>query len=225
MKEELNRWLPPEPHRSAVLREIARGQAHIVERGHNEPPLLIWEDGGEMVLPTVRHVDGSYVSDSSASADRQTVFHDICSNVNRLNELFERGEPLSDEEIAHCMQMLDDMEYMFDRMKRRRARYSEFARKVMKIAKSLEAREKSDYAGAKRNLQRLRKEISGKPGEIPKTGRRLHEIAEKSRDVANHSEDMLRFYRDDAIRLKWLFDDVRGARNWDNPRKPPQKDS
>ncbi len=48
-------WLPPEPHRTAVVEFVARGRASIVQPDPNQPPLLLYEDGGSMVLPLVRH--------------------------------------------------------------------------------------------------------------------------------------------------------------------------
>ena len=50
-----NRWLPSPPHREEILKVIEAGRAHIEERGHNVPPLLIFEDGGAIELPRVRH--------------------------------------------------------------------------------------------------------------------------------------------------------------------------
>ncbi len=59
MNQEIvdNRWLPPSPHREEVLRVIRIGRAHVEERGHNVPPLLIYEDGGTMELPRVRFAE------------------------------------------------------------------------------------------------------------------------------------------------------------------------
>ena len=48
------RWLPPSPHREKLLEKIALGRAHIEETGHNQPPLVYFEDGGMMELPRVR---------------------------------------------------------------------------------------------------------------------------------------------------------------------------
>ena len=47
-------WLPPSPHREAVLDVLSDGRAHLVERGHRVPPLLVFEDGGAMELPSAR---------------------------------------------------------------------------------------------------------------------------------------------------------------------------
>ncbi len=34
-------WLPPEPHRTAVVEFVARGRASIVQPDPDQPPLLL----------------------------------------------------------------------------------------------------------------------------------------------------------------------------------------
>jgi len=221
MDKTINRWLPPEPHASAVLEQIRNGQAHILERGHKEPPMLVWEDGGEMVLPTVRHIDGRFVSDPSSSATRQTHFHDVCSHVNELNALFERAEPLTTEERVLCVQYLEDMSYMLQRMKRRRQQYLEFADQVKALAEGMDQISKPDLPGALSHLDALREKLSDPSVSVQDHAQVLHAWAEAVRAVANDSEDTLREYRDGAIRLSRTVDQVRGGRDWRNPRRPP----
>jgi hypothetical protein len=48
------RWLPPSPHRERVLRFLRSGRANLVPGESDAPPLIAFEDGGLMALPTVR---------------------------------------------------------------------------------------------------------------------------------------------------------------------------
>jgi len=204
-----------------VLEQIGNGQAHLVERGHNEPPMLVWEDGGEMILPTVRHVEGRFVSDPSSSTARQTHFHDVCSHVNELNVLFERGEALTNEERSLCLQYLEDMAYMLRRMDRRRKQYLEFADLVKKSADDMAQIAEPDLQEALRHLDALRERLSDPSLPVRDQHQTLHQWAEAVRAVANASEDALREYRDGAIRLSRAIDHVRGGRDWRAPRRPP----
>jgi hypothetical protein len=49
-------WLPPSPHRERILRYLRAGRAHLVEQseGADSPPVVQFEDGGLMPLPSVR---------------------------------------------------------------------------------------------------------------------------------------------------------------------------
>ena len=40
-----SRWMPPSPHREAIIWTLHQGRAHIEERGHDLPPLFVYEDG------------------------------------------------------------------------------------------------------------------------------------------------------------------------------------
>ena len=58
---DVNRkWLPPSPHREEILKAVESGAAYIKERGHNIPPLLVFEDGGVIELPKVRYEKTTY---------------------------------------------------------------------------------------------------------------------------------------------------------------------
>ncbi len=47
-------WLPPSPHREIVLDWLSRGRVHVVESDPGQPPVAVFEDGGEMPLHTAR---------------------------------------------------------------------------------------------------------------------------------------------------------------------------
>jgi hypothetical protein len=52
---EWSRWLPPSPSRERIVRYLQVGRAHLVPAAReDEPPLVQFEDGGLMPLPSVR---------------------------------------------------------------------------------------------------------------------------------------------------------------------------
>lgn len=51
---EWEKWLPPPPHRGAIVDFIGQGRASIAPRGEGEAPLVEFEDGGVMELDRVR---------------------------------------------------------------------------------------------------------------------------------------------------------------------------
>lgn len=48
------KWLPPSPHREAVIDFLKHGRASLIPRDENEAPLMAFEDGGMMELDKVR---------------------------------------------------------------------------------------------------------------------------------------------------------------------------
>ena len=88
------RWLPPSPHREKILEKLAEGRAHIEEAGHNQPPLVYFEDGGMMELPRVRWTGANqFVPDmSEGGAARQTHYTDVCGSIDELKRI-EEEEP------------------------------------------------------------------------------------------------------------------------------------
>lgn len=52
---ECERWLPPPPHREAILDFLKQGRASLLPRGEGEAPLVEFEDGGVMELDKVRY--------------------------------------------------------------------------------------------------------------------------------------------------------------------------
>jgi hypothetical protein len=51
---DLEKWLPPPPHRETILEFLRKGRASILPRGKDEAPLVEFEDGGVMELDRVR---------------------------------------------------------------------------------------------------------------------------------------------------------------------------
>ena len=51
---EWEKWMPPSPHREAIIDFLKRGRASLIPRGENEAPLMAFEDGGMMELDKVR---------------------------------------------------------------------------------------------------------------------------------------------------------------------------
>ena len=142
MNQEIvdQRWLPPSPHREEVLRVIRIGRAHVEERGHNVPPLLVYEDGGTMELPRVRFAEGKFVaSEGSEPARATTRYLDVCGTVAELKRLVEE-EP--EAVLAHpdrLMQLTEDAHYMISRMERRLQTYRAFSERVEELCEGLGA--------------------------------------------------------------------------------------
>lgn len=49
-----SRWLPHSPHRERILRFLRSGRAALLLAATDEAPMIQFEDGGVMLLPTVR---------------------------------------------------------------------------------------------------------------------------------------------------------------------------
>ena len=78
-----SRWMPPSPHREAILHALAQGRAHIEERGHHLSPLFVYEDGGAMELALMRVVDGRLIAVTDAQLPETMA--SIC--ISRLSKL------------------------------------------------------------------------------------------------------------------------------------------
>jgi hypothetical protein len=69
---EWARWLPASPSRERILRYLRVGRAHLLPSEHpDQPPLVQFEDGGVMPLPSVRwseELRNFYPADAPAHA-------------------------------------------------------------------------------------------------------------------------------------------------------------
>jgi len=81
-------WLPPSPHREAILAFLADGRAHVAEQGHGRPPLLVFEDGGAIELPRVRYAPTErgmeLIAAETPEAPDQTKHRDVCGALDEL---------------------------------------------------------------------------------------------------------------------------------------------
>lgn len=205
------RWLPPQDHAEKILQWVQEGRCHIQHQGHRKAPVLVFNDGGSMELPTVRWKDTPrgwrLVSVGSDHSDRQTTHYDVCGTVDHIEEAIE-GEP----ELEGLQDLLDDIEHMLGRMKSRRDEYEDF---VAKVREALEKDvRKKPVAPACDRLDELRQALAAGPDEVKKNREDITETAEAVRDVAQFLEYALRDYRDIALAIHRLYEEVRGGRNW-----------
>ena len=210
-----NRWLPPSPHKEEVLKFVRRGRAHIEERGHNIPPLLVFEDGGVMELPLARFKDGNF-SPAEGTATRQTTYYDVCGTIDELERLLKEDPEIAQTNHEHLLKLIDDACYMLSRMERRRGNYKDFAEAVKSLSKRLSQVTGPDTADAFEKADRLKEIIRNDPESISRELQSIFEMAEGIRAVANRMEkEVLYAYRDLAIELGKLYAEIKGSRKWD----------
>ncbi len=215
MIEIENRWLPPSPHREEVLKFLERGRAHIEERGHNVPPLLVFEDGGVMELPLARYKDGNFSPAEGDAATRQTNYYDVCGTVDELEKLLKEKPELAQADPARLFELIDDACYMLSRMQRRREKYKEFAEAVKSVSKRLSQITGPRTEDAYEKADELRDFLKNSPEKVSGKLRELHSMAEGIRDVANRMEkEVLYAYRDLAIELGEIYARIKGSRKW-----------
>jgi hypothetical protein len=215
MIEIENRWLPPSPHREEVLKFLERGRAHIEERGHNVPPLLVFEDGGVMELPLARYKDGNFSPAEGEGATRQTSYYDVCGTVDELEKLLKEKPELAQADPARLFELIDDACYMLSRMQRRREKYNDFAEAVKSVSERLNQITGPRTEDAYEKADELRDFLKKSPGEVSDKLEELYGMAEGIRDVANRMEkEILYTYRDLAIELGEIYARIKGSRKW-----------
>lgn len=234
MPDQANsRWMPTSPHREAILEALRRGRAHLEERGHNRSPLLVFEDGGAMELALARLVDGKLVAVADAALPEANTRHvDVCGTIDELKRLLEGptaegpngvsspqasrapSGPASGMEVA----LLDHALSMLERMHERLGAYRGFQERLAALAAEMAALQPPDHAPAPALAEELRRHMAA---EEPPAGERLQEmfaLAEAIREIAGNTEQVLYRYRDLAIEVGRLYDEIRGAREWEKPR-------
>jgi gas vesicle protein len=210
-----NRWMPPSPHKEEVLKFLERGRAHIEERGHNIPPLLVFEDGGVMELPLARYKDGNFSPAQGETASRQTSYYDVCGTIEELKKLLKERPELVESEPDRFFELIEDMRYMLSRMQRRREKYREFAEAVASVSERLNQIAGPDVEDAYQRADKLRDFLKDNPEKVTEGLQCLNEMAEGIRKVANAMESQVLYvYRDLAIELAELYAQIKGSRKW-----------
>ena len=218
-----NRWLPPSPHREAVLNMIEDRRAYIQERGHNTAPLLVFEgEGGVIELPRVRYTmthRGMEIvaADDSSSEGKTTRHRDVCGSLDEFKGLLEDDPTTAEAKPEFLNRLLDDACYMVKRMERRAASYQQFARDVAALCERMAAIETPEAESAHRSAQELRALLSDAPQKAATEPGEFNDRAEAVRDVANNLEACLRAHRDAAVEIGALHARLKGGRRWEAP--------
>ena len=210
---EHRRWLPPSPHREKIAETVMDGTAYILARGHNQAPLLVFQDGGSMELPTVRWAEtergSQLVSVAEESSPDQTRHRDVCGSVDEFKRLIKR-----DPQNQALHRLLDDIGYMIRRMQKRRHEGRQFAADILEAAQ-VPVRGPERVELADELLPRLRAYLEQDTDSIEDELDQIYEWAETVRDVAQCLEHALTDYKIMAIGINELFEQFRGGRNWD----------
>jgi len=234
-----NRWLPPSPHREEILKKVEAGRAHIMERGHNIPPLLVFEDGGVIELPRVRYMmtrrgielvaaddystkgvvheaEGCEQSEAiSTEGIEQTKHNDVCGTIDELKGLLKENPELPKSDPEHLNKLLDDVYYMTNRMQRRRENYEKFAAELASLCERMTTIESPETEQSYRKADEIRAILRDSPETITSRLEAIYELAEGIRDVANKMEACLSAYKKAAIEVGELYEKTKGGRNWE----------
>ena len=211
------RWLPPSPHVEKVIEAVQRGDAYIQKRGHNEPPLIMFEDGGVIELPKARY-DPTYRGTQLISADEPaetglTKFRDVCGCVDQIKGVL-HDDTQSVQADPHIFdQLLDHALYMVSRMYKREEEYRKFAADV--IVTCTQIPRGPDPAMASNAAEEIKAILHEHPEDITKYADLLSRLAEDVRHVASNQEKCLAEWKALAMKVDKLFGDVKGARKWE----------
>ena len=213
-----NRWLPPSPHREEILKRVEAGRAHIRERGHNIPPLLVFEDGGVIELPRVRymmtHRGMELVAVDDFSSRGQTKHNDVCGTIDELKGLLKENPDLPKSEPDYFDRLLDDARYMTSRIQRRRENYEKFAADIAALGKRMVEFGGPETEQSHKKAEEIRAILRNSPETITSKIDEIYELAEGIRDVANNLEACLSAYKEVAIEVGELYGQIKGGRNW-----------
>jgi len=220
MNDIENRWFPPSPHKEAVMEFINKGRAHIEERGHNNPPLLVFEDGGVMELPRARYKDGNFSPDEASPVSRQTSYSDVCGTIDELKMLLEKQPEITESNPSRLFELIDDVCYLLSRMQRRRENYSEAAEMASAVVEQLKQVKGPDVSVAYEKADKIKDFIKSEPEKVLEKLDNLFTLAEGMRDVANRMEqEILYAYRDLFIELGSIYAQIKGSRNWEKRKE------
>lgn len=205
------RWLPADNHSRKIVEWIERGRCHIEHRGHGTAPLLVFEDGGSMEVPSVRWTKtarGWCLASVGTIHSRDATTHcDVCGTVDSLLEAI-ADEPRLDG----LQELLRDVEHMITRMKNRRDEYEDFVKNAQEILERKIRRK--GVSPACSQLKELKRVLS-RDAEYVKSGRTsIVQTVESVRDIAQFLEYSLKDYRDITLEIQSLCRDVQGARDW-----------
>jgi len=225
-----DRWLPPSPHREAIIDFVARGRASIVQEAADRPPFLMFEDGGSMELSKVRYAEKVpfYHADrpeERVRADyRATQYSDVCGSLNELKRIFAEEPERAAQEPEYLQSLIDDARYMMGRMYRRQREYNEFAEALAALCEEMAEVPLQDRAPADEAFDEIERMLHDDPDSAKTNRHRLDELAEQARAVANGQEARLREHKAVALRVRQAYLQVKGARDWSKEESGSEED-
>lgn len=210
-----SRWMPPSPHREAILHALTHGRAHLEERGHDLPPLFVYEDGGAMELHLMRVVGDKLIAVAEAALPETSTKHiDVCGTIDELERLWAEQPELADDDPARLQELLDHALKMMRRIEQRLGAYREFAEAVGACAGELQRLQAPDHSPAPALHRRLSETVAAGGAAVSANLKAMFETAEALRTIAGDSEQVLYRYRDLSIEIGELYEGIRGAREW-----------
>ena len=206
-------WLPALEHATRIHEAVAVGMAYIEHRGHRKAPLLIFNDGGAMELPSVRWLEtergARLASVTDEHSSEQTTHYDVCGTVDTILDAVKHNK-----DLLPLLPLLDDIQSMIERMHRRRTEYEQFREQADSILNRA-VRDKG-LEPAYVWLDELRDRFSDDRvgGEAGGDSAAIVETIEAVRDIAQFLEYSLSDYRKMAVEILTLIETVRGGRDW-----------
>ncbi len=224
MTQNENRWFPPSPHREKVEEAIKRGVAHIVERGHNTAPLLVFEDGGAIELPRARYQmtrrGMALVAADAPATKGATRFYDVCGSVDEIKSRVGEAESPSELDVDYLVALVEDIRYMLGRMARRSEQYRAFMQDMRTVIDEMLTLDPPDADSAEARVEALAASLSDMDGLHDESRAGIYAAAEHVRDLANALEGYLGVGKETTIRLGTLQSEIKGGRVWQSSDKP-----
>ncbi len=223
------KWLPPSPHREAILDFLTRARCSLIQRGPDESPLVQFEDGGLMELDKIRYDEDRafYHADEPAKRTRgeyrATQYSDVCGSVDEMKRIFAQEPERIAGDRAYLDALLEDALYMMRRMNLRHEAYLQFAREVADLARRALAVEQESMEPAIQGVDELRRMWDEDPDCARTQLDRLNELAEQVRGVASRQEGKLKQLKDIAIAIYQAYQAVKGQRNWSEEEAQAQQ--
>ena len=199
---------------------LNKGRAHLEERGHNVPPLLVFEDGGVMELPKARYKDGNFSPDESSPISRQTNYNDVCGTIDEFKNLLQNQPQLAESDPTRLFELIDDVCYLLSRMQRRRETYKDAVDSAAQVLERMKQVAGPDTNDAYEKADMLKDFLKESPDKVTQELEDLFNLAEGMRDVANRMEqEVLYPFRELFIELGEIYYQIRGSRAWENRKE------
>ena len=216
-------WLPPSPHREAIFDWVEHGAASIVQGAPDEPPLLLFEDGGSMELSKARIADTPRESFQHADPawqrvhgkHRATQYSEVCNTIDELKRLFAEEPWRVEADPKYIQSLIEDARYMVARMYLRQSEYERFGTYLDSVlCQRISEAPLQPRAPADEGLDEIERIVTDDLSAPIGQKERLDELAEQVRLVAQGQEKCLRERRRVALATWRAYADIKGPRDW-----------